>query len=486
MTVSKGSLLIVDDNEMNRDMLSRRLQRKGFFTKVAEHGRQALEMIAVESFDVILLDIMMPEINGIEILKILRKDYTMAELPVIMVSAKDQSKDIVEALNLGANDYVTKPIDFPVALARIHTQLHRKRAEEALLLSEAKNRAILNAVPDVLFRVGADCHFLDLKGAEKIGLTEKPSELVGQPLSAALPPSIETLLTHTIQQVSATESSEQVEFELARNGNFMDYEARVVPGRENDFLILMRDITERKHMEQMRNEFISILTHDMRTSLTSIRGSLGLISKGTAGDIPLHVKTLVDIAHKNSERLVRLINDILDIDRMESGKMSLQRRQLPILQLLKQAVEACQATYGIQYKVQFALHMQEGMDDVNVLADEDRLFQVVTKLLFNAAKFSPSDETVDIVASLDAERVRVAITDHGPSIPEAFRSRIFQKFAQADTSNTRQQGDTGLGLSISKAIIEQLGGQIGFFPGEEGGNTFFFEMPVGTHPSSSK
>ncbi|MCX7920019.1 MAG: response regulator [bacterium] len=125
-----GKLLVVDDNEMNRDMLSRRLKRLGHTVEVAVDGKQALEMTATQSFDLILLDIMMPEISGIEVLKKLREKYTIAELPIIMVTAKDQSEDIVEALNLGANDYVTKPIDFPVVNARVQTQLTLKRLAE--------------------------------------------------------------------------------------------------------------------------------------------------------------------------------------------------------------------------------------------------------------------------------------------------------------------------------------------------------------------
>lgn len=130
MKIELGKLLVVDDNELNRDMLSRRLQRVGHTVEVAVDGKQALEMIAPGKFDLILLDIMMPEISGIEVLKKLREKYTVAELPIIMVTAKDQSEDIVEALSLGANDYVTKPIDFPVCNARVQTQLSLKRLAE--------------------------------------------------------------------------------------------------------------------------------------------------------------------------------------------------------------------------------------------------------------------------------------------------------------------------------------------------------------------
>ena len=132
MAIENGNLLVVDDNEMNRDMLSRRLARKGHTVEVAEGGLQALEMIEEADFDVVLLDIMMPGIDGYETLERIRADQDSGDLPVIMATAKDQSEDIVAALKLGANDYVTKPFDFPVVLARVQTQLQLKRSREAL------------------------------------------------------------------------------------------------------------------------------------------------------------------------------------------------------------------------------------------------------------------------------------------------------------------------------------------------------------------
>src|SRR5919108_4426643 len=138
MNSRPNRLLIVDDNEMNRDMLARRLVRKGYEIGVADGARQLIQRIREDAVDLVLLDVEMPEISGLDALKMLREIYTPIELPVIMVTVKDQSEDIVKALDLGANDYVTKPIDFPVALARIGTQLSHKRAQEALRDSEER------------------------------------------------------------------------------------------------------------------------------------------------------------------------------------------------------------------------------------------------------------------------------------------------------------------------------------------------------------
>jgi CheY-like chemotaxis protein len=151
MTPALGALLVVDDDEYNRDLLCRRLERKGYAATAAASGQEALELMQQQAFDLVLLDIMMPELDGTAVLKMIRETFTAAQLPVIMVSAKDESEDIVGALSLGANDYVTKPIDFPVVFARIHTQLSRKKAEEALRESEERYTLAMRGANDGLW-----------------------------------------------------------------------------------------------------------------------------------------------------------------------------------------------------------------------------------------------------------------------------------------------------------------------------------------------
>lgn len=236
-----------------------------------------------------------------------------------------------------------------------------------------------------------------------------------------------------------------------------------------------RDITKRREVDRMKTEFISTVSHELRTPLTSIRGSLGLIAGGVAGQIPDRAKSMVDIAYKNSERLVRLINDILDVEKIESGKMEFQFKPIELVPLIEQAIEANRA-FGEQYQVSFALVSESA--DLKINADSDRMTQVLTNLLSNAAKFSPPQGTVEIRAESIGDKVRVSVRDHGAGIPDEFRNRIFQKFAQADSSDTRQKGGTGLGLSIVKAIVEKHGGIIGFDSELGQGTTFFVELPA--------
>ena len=238
------------------------------------------------------------------------------------------------------------------------------------------------------------------------------------------------------------------------------------------------DITTRKNVELLKTEFISVVSHELRTPLTSILGSLGLIMGGVSGEIGPATRSMLDIAHKNSERLVRLINDILDIEKIESGKMVFHLKPFEVAPVVEQAIEATRS-YAEQYGVTFENIAATNFHRLKVVADTDRLTQVIVNLLSNAAKFSPRGETVRIeTLSIGNKWLRISVSDKGPGISEEFKSRIFQKFAQADSSDTRQKGGTGLGLSICKAIVEKFKGTINFttLPGK--GSTFYVDLPL--------
>ncbi|APR53188.1 PAS domain S-box protein [Sphingomonas koreensis] len=247
------------------------------------------------------------------------------------------------------------------------------------------------------------------------------------------------------------------------------------------FLAVIRDISERREVEQMKSEFVATVSHELRTPLTSIAGSLGLIEGGAAGALPAKAARLVEIAHSNATRLVRLINDILDIEKIEAGRMQFDIRPLDLDVLLDKAVQQS-AGFADQYDV--GIDLTPPPAGAGVLADEDRLMQVLTNLLSNAIKFSPPGSSVSLrVKPLD-RRYRISIEDRGSGIPESFRGRIFSKFAQADSSDTRQKGGTGLGLSIVREIVLRLGGSISFDTVEGQGTVFHVDLPAASATES--
>jgi len=239
----------------------------------------------------------------------------------------------------------------------------------------------------------------------------------------------------------------------------------------------LEDITERKRIEGLKNEFVSTVSHELRTPLTSIHGSLGLITGGVAGPLAPKMRTLIDVAYNNSARLVRLVSDILDMDKMESGKLALALRPLQLRPFLEQAIEANRgfaAKFGVQLQPLVAA------EDGYVTGDPDRLTQVIANLVSNAVKFTPRDSsvTVSLAAGEGCGTWRVSVADQGPGIAHEFRGRIFQKFAQADGSDTRARGGSGLGLVIAKGIVERHGGRIGYDTELGKGTTFWFELPI--------
>lgn len=246
------------------------------------------------------------------------------------------------------------------------------------------------------------------------------------------------------------------------------------------FLAVIRDIGERREVEQMKGEFVATVSHELRTPLTSIAGALGLISGGAAGEMPAKAARLVDIAHSNAARLVRLINDILDIEKIEAGRMQFDFRPLALDALLDAAAHQA-AGFASEYGV--TVEIEPVAPAAAVLADEDRLMQVITNLLSNAIKFSRRGGAVTMRVSPLDRRYRISVIDRGEGIPEAFRSRIFGKFAQADASDSRQKGGTGLGLSIVREIVVRLGGSVSFDSLEGTGSIFHVDLPTAELPA---
>jgi len=235
-----------------------------------------------------------------------------------------------------------------------------------------------------------------------------------------------------------------------------------------------QDITLQLEAARVKKEFTSTLSHELRTPLTSIIGSLQLINSGVLGDLTQDIGELTAVAERNGTRLLDLINDLLDIEKIESGKLTLTPEVFSLSDLVREALVLNKA-FAERFKVRFELKGEPPARSVE--ADRKRLLQVMTNLLSNAAKFSADGGTVEITVDERGPKLRVSVHDRGPGIPDAFRSRIFGRFAQADSTTSRQKSGTGLGLAISKRLVEMMQGHIGFESRDGGGTSFWFELP---------
>ena len=262
-----------------------------------------------------------------------------------------------------------------------------------------------------------------------------------------------------------------------RDGTEFPIEIGLYPIRNSEgplVLSVIIDISDRKRMDRLKDEFVSTVSHELRTPLTSIAGSLGLLIGGAAGALPEPAARLIRIAQSNSQRLVRLINDILDIEKIESGQTAFKFKRLSARALAEQVIEASRG-YADSFRVQIGLDADAPTGEV--YADPDRFAQVITNLLSNAIKFSPPGGEVAVTIQEHDDTVRISVRDHGHGIPNEFRPRLFEKFAQADATDAPQKGGTGLGLSIVKQIVTRLGGTVGFEDAAGGGTVFYVALP---------
>jgi two-component system, sensor histidine kinase and response regulator len=230
----------------------------------------------------------------------------------------------------------------------------------------------------------------------------------------------------------------------------------------------------------MMDEFVANVSHELRTPLTSIAGSLGLLANGVAGALPIAAVRLIAIAHTNAQRLVRLVNDILDIGKIASGNMTFDFAPIDLRKAAGQAIDANRAFAEIHHA---SIRLDHASPDCVVRADADRLIQILTNLLSNAIKFSPHGGEVVVTIKRTESMGCLLVRDHGPGIPEQFKSRIFDKFAQAETGDARQKSGSGLGLNIVSKIVAQHGGIVGFDDAPGGGTVFHVEIPLWTKPA---
>jgi len=244
--------------------------------------------------------------------------------------------------------------------------------------------------------------------------------------------------------------------------------------QEHFFVGSLRDISERKNLEKMQSEFVAIVSHELRTPLTSIKGSIGLLLGDVLGELPKPIRSMLDIANSNSERLLLLINDLLDIEKISSGQMDFKFETIDVMSLVNNALDV-NAGYAEKYDVHF--NITESIKEAYIYCDSNRLLQVMNNLMSNAAKFSPINARIGIAVYRHAQQIRISVTDCGPGIPDNFHHKIFEKFTQSDSSDTRKVGGTGLGLNISKEIIEKHHGKIDFTTEEGKGSCFYFDLP---------
>jgi PAS domain S-box-containing protein len=350
-------------------------------------------------------------------------------------------------------------------------------------LAEEMYRLAVEAYPSGMVMIDHDGKIVMVNTEIEQQFGYPREELIGQPVDLLVPERLRTQHARHRQNFALKPETRRMGasrdlFGQRKDGTEFPVEVGLnpIPAGERPLLLaVIVDISQRKHMERLKDEFVATVSHELRTPLTSISGSLGLLVGQWSDRLPESATRLVSIAHKNSQRLVRLINDILDIEKIESGRVVFNFIRVGLRQVAEQAIDD---TRGLAEEFGVRMRLDAASIETEVNADPDRLVQVITNLLSNAIKFSSKGGEVRVAVERLGNACRVSVRDHGSGIPEQFKSHIFEKFAQADATNARRKGGTGLGLSIVKQIVERLGGQVGFDDAPGGGTSFHVELPA--------
>ncbi|MGH2735050.1 MAG: PAS domain S-box protein, partial [Actinomycetota bacterium] len=369
----------------------------------------------------------------------------------------------------------------------------RKAAEDEVERFARQNQSILDSAGEGIFGLGLDgrMKFINPAGAVMLGYAVE--ELIGKSSHRTCHhtkpdgtpyPLEECPIYETLRSGRPTRVDNEAFWRKDGSSFPVEYVATpiVEHGELTGTVVVYRDLSERreyermKELERLKDEFVSVVSHELRTPLTSIRGALGLLASGLLGEVPDRGQRMLDIAVANTDRLVRLINDILDIERIESGEIPMHLEEVESAEVLQDVADAMAAT-----AMEAAVDLVVNAQSARVLADSDHLVQALTNLVANAIKFSPESGRVWLSVRTEGTDALFEVRDEGRGIPEDMLDLIFERFAQVDTSDSRQKGGTGLGLAISRSIVERHGGRI-WVESEVGrGSTFSFSMPLLKH-----
>jgi len=481
-TLDSFSVLVVEDDGVTRTMLTHLIGRMGFTVFECGAAASAQEILAEQSVDLVLLDLGLPDANGIDLLGTWQQRLIDDEFVVIVVSGEDDEQRMVQALRLGAHDYLVKPIKPNIFMAKVLNAARFHSANRAARYLSQHLSAVVDSVPEGLF-------IMETKG-RVVWCNDQLEQMFGLDGGAVVGLDAASLVSANSEPYEEGDNpSAMPDQSLLKNlgqrqrlvghhadGRVFPVECMVVglQGSQERFVVVIRDLRESERVAELERNFVSIVSHELRTPLTSVSGSLSLLSATEASRLSASGVRMLDIARRNVDRLNRLIGDILDLEKIAQGRLVVHAQLQPLLRLLSDAIEmesgGCAAKHiTISQVIDVALD-----NDSCVLVDEDRFRQIMANYLSNAIKFSPESGEIFVCAQVvDDEHIRVSVTDQGPGISQSFRDKVFMPFSQADDPSSRRQGGSGLGLSIVKSLAEGMHGQVGFdsVPGQ--GASFF-------------
>lgn len=519
-------VLVVDDNEMNRDLLSRRLKRQGHRVETAENGRLALERMHQTAYDLVLLDIMMPEMNGFEVLEHAKADETLRRIPIIVISAAEDMENVVKGIKLGAEDYLPKPYNTALLKARITACLEKKwlyDKEQAHLAELNIMQTIdreLNATLDVQKVMGITLDWALKQSGDQAGLIGYLDggtlnvvasqgysyELSGEDnmlLMERLPAVQTAVETHTLQTISNTEGAgllvraqSQLAMPIIRNSEILALlllENNEPKQWDNSILGFLRRLSSHVALAianaQMyeavqaanlaKTEFVAFVSHELKIPMTSIKGYSDLLLSNSFGE-PNEMQTkFLKTIRNNVNRMKVLVSDLSDVSQIESGHLSLEKTAVDLPTIIHDVIDALQTqTQEKQQRISADITPDLPL----AYGDKRRIEQVITNLASNANKYTPTEGEIILKAHPITEEetayIQISVQDNGLGIAESAQATLFDKFVRVDDREANKAPGTGLGLNITKSLVEMHGGRIWLESTYRQGTTFYFTIPV--------
>jgi signal transduction histidine kinase len=468
-------VLVADDIQTSRLELMRLVRDLGHEAIEAASGEEALRLIDVHYPDVLLLDLLMPGMDGFEVARAVRQHVTGKWLPVIVLSALQGDEHFAHALASGAADCLLKPVSPSILRAKLRQYQRILDMQVKLALMAQRQHAIHEHIADAIITIDADGRVCELnRAARALFALEDGLDAAGMELKALTGMELNQLLSGSEVDLGP---SQQPKILYSQSHN------RWSMGHQEFCTIALHDLSESRRIERMKDEFLATVSHELRTPLTSILGALGLLAVGAGGTMPAAALELLQVAKRNGDRLSKLIDDVLDLTKLEGNRMELNLQPVELAPLIREALTA-NSTYAQRGLVSLAF--DDDVRSCRVQIDPDRFLQVMANLLSNAIKHSPKGKTVRVLLQQHPNQVQVDVVDEGPGIDPAFKKKMFEKFSQADASDRRAVSGTGLGLYITRMLVNKMGGVVSADSGAPGGSTFSVCLPrlelAGTGP----
>ena len=481
---ARGKVLIVDDYPANVKLLERNLQAAGYQTVAAYDGEEALQKVASEHPDLILLDIMLPRIDGYEVCHRLRADEATAVIPIIMITALKETSDRIRGLEAGADEFISKPFDRGELLARVKSLLQIKYYRSMLAEREKFHAVIQDLSYGIIITDGHWCvQTVSRRASELIG--RPGDDLVGHSLEDllagfAVEPALEALRQSRTQSVTIELTQEQSRPPKYLAGRYTRIEGP--RGELYNGALVFRDVAEMRQKEKLKRDFLSLVSHKLKTPLTIIGGYVDLIDRGKYGDVPPPMVEPIKTIVAKVQDLSVLIEKLLAYAGLTATELERVGQLVSLDELTGRVRERIEKRYpgrAIEWQVEMPPELPRAR------APGELLSIVLDNLMDNAVKFSAQGAKVIVGArEIENRHLEVAVWDNGPGIRPEHRDQVFVDFHQLEEDFTGNVAGMGLGLATARRLVESWGGRIGFDSTPGQGATFRFTMPSEFSPAA--